>query len=200
MIRPGELERLFGDVDVDDRRRAACGCINTEGSAVGEEVQHARAAGQCPRQPAVLALVEKEPRLLPLGRLDHETQRRLADRRGRIAGAVPFALQRQLLEPARREVVLEIDQPRCGGVLQRLDEERPQLLEAVVRDLDDEDVVVAVDNQAAEVIPFGVQQPAGIRRRVEEDLPPPDGRGDALPQQLRGQRNASERQRAQADL
>src|SRR5207253_9704922 len=125
-------------------------------AAVREEVQPAPAVRVEAAQLAVLALVEEEAGLLPRGRIDEKAQAVLANDRGRLAFADRLRLQRQLLELARREIVLAVDQSRRELALQRRDDERFQLLQCAIRDLDDEHVVVLVDDQSAEVIPLGV--------------------------------------------
>ena len=57
----------------------------------------------------------------------------------------------------------------------RLDEERLELLGAAIGDLHDEQLVVAIDDEAAELIALGVDQPSRVGVRIEDGAAPRDG-------------------------
>ena len=79
-----DLDRARGDVDVRDRGRAARRRVHAERAAVGEEIEHALPARERAREAPVLALVEEEPGLLPLGGIDAKPQARFEDSRRRL--------------------------------------------------------------------------------------------------------------------
>ena len=147
---------------------------------------------------AVLALIEKESGLLPRGRIDAEAETVLADLGRRLPFSHPLRLHRQLFDFPRRDVVLEPDAARLQLALQHINDERAQLLDAGVGDFDDEDVVIAIDDDSAEVIALGIDEAhahsfrRSARRRSTAS--------QSLADRLLGQHLIAERQRAQADL
>src|SRR5207247_3230799 len=124
-------------------RRAPRRRVDAERAAVGEEVEDAAATRTGAGEGAVVALVEEEAGLLPRRHIDVEAEAVLEDGRGGIAPADRLCLHRQPLELPRREVVLEVDEPRRELLLQRLHDERLQPLQSLVRDLNDDDVIVS---------------------------------------------------------
>src|SRR5436190_303099 len=126
------IDRRRGDVDVLHRRRPPRRGVDAERSAVGEEIEHAPAADERARQRAVIALIEEESSLLPGRRIDAEAEAVLQHCRRGSTLADRFALDRQPLELARRDVVLEVDDPRRETRAKRVDNERTDALDAGV--------------------------------------------------------------------
>jgi len=107
--------------------------------------------------------------------------------------------RRQLLQPARGNVVLEVDEARRQPLLQRLDDQRANALDAGVGDLHHHHVVVQVDHQPAQLVALGVNEPHGVRLRAADGVAARDGGVDARADDVRGQL-ITERERAHADL
>ena len=135
---------------------------------------------------------------MPRGGIDAETKIVLADLGRRLPLTRPNRLHRQPLDQPRGDVVLEPDAAWSDLALQYLNDERPELLDAGVGDLDDGEVVIDIDDQSAEVIPLGIDNPHGVGLRSLQT--PANGSREPLANRLLGQHFIAERQRAKADL
>src|SRR5437868_14593304 len=112
MIFSGLLDGDIRSVDVVYERRAARGCVDAEGGGVREKIEHAPAERETASQRAILPLVEKKPGFLARRRIDFETQSVFEDGRQRRAVADRLRLRRKLFEPARGQIVVQIDEAR----------------------------------------------------------------------------------------
>src|SRR5581483_6967648 len=169
-------------------------------TGVREEIEHAPSRRDRTRQRTILPLIEEESRLLSRRRLHDELQAVLADGGLALPFTTPFRLERQAFDLPRRKIVLEVDAARLQLFAQYIGDEWAQALQPMIRNLDDEQIVVAIDHQSAEVVALGVNEPRRVRVVREDRSPPRDRRRDACPQQLRRQLFVAERQRAHPDL
>src|ERR1051326_5689659 len=168
VVFPRRFDGRRGDVDVLHERRAARRRVDAERAAVREEVEHAPSARVRAGEGAVVALIEEEAGLLSGGNVDVKAKAVLEDRTRRIAVADRLRFHRKMLELPRRDVVLEVDQPRRQLLLQRGDDERLQALQPLVRDLDHHHIVIAIDDEAAQLVALGVHDARGVRGVVEK--------------------------------
>src|SRR5438445_12552782 len=75
------FERVRADVEISHRLRAAARGVDGEATGKTEGIQHITSSGQRFDEPAVLALVEKEPGLLPAHNVRLEAQAGLQEHR-----------------------------------------------------------------------------------------------------------------------
>ena len=176
-VLPGQGDRLL--VEVDARHVAAPALdqrVEAEPAGVAADVEHRAVLAEPGELQAVLALVAEEAGLVAPLEVDAEPDPVLLDRhprrerRGWRAGG-PGSLRPG--RSARRRGPGSASCPTASAE-DRQDRADP-LIHPQAEDLDGEDVVEPVDDQAREAVPLGVDDPVGVGRRVEPERLAPQG-------------------------
>src|SRR5206468_8198173 len=137
--------------------------LDRETAVVAEAIEQppARVAG---RRRAVLALIEKPPRLLSVAKIDLVLARVVAHHDGiRYFSAQHFDLLIESLEPTRADIVASQDARRAESLLEDRDDVREESLHPLGQRLYDEHVGVLIDDQRREPIALRVHDAVGGR-------------------------------------
>ena len=173
-VGPGHLHGGLRHIHGGDVLRPAHRGVQSEGSGVGEAVQHRPAPGDAPHRPAVVLLVQEEPGLLAVlhvYQIFHAVLRDLRHcrirRRFPRQGIPPLALGQPLLlpqghvvpekDPADREPV------RPEELRQRRQQDVLDPLHAHGQHLDGQQVVELVHRQSGKGICLPEDDPAGVQ-------------------------------------
>jgi len=146
--------------------------VNAAGVAVAvEHARKAQALGVVGKAPAIVALVEVKPRLVPFGDVHRELPGVLADaqlerRRRRLgtgrAAAQPARRGRQPFELARARVRALVEFAQARGAQQRVGQRLLVALGAGARELRDQRVRVAIDDHAGQPVGFAMHQAQAV--------------------------------------
>ena len=173
----GRCERVGRQVEVGHRLRAAASRVEAEPAGEAERVQHLRPGRQGPDDPAVVALVEEEPGLLPADDVGLEPQAGFAEHHDRtrrlLARRRGAAELRAVLEAdqARRFLAVPAQaQDQAGRLEHRLDH-RCQLRHAGQPhgrvELEHQGVGVAVEHETRPTIALAVDEPEAVGVRSD---------------------------------
>src|SRR5262245_15972957 len=155
-----DLEGRRRALDGGDAPRAAGERRDREAAGIREAVEHLAAGGELAHALAVLALIEEEAGLLPLLDVDAEIQAVFDDR---AAGGVTVAAREahargQGLELAHLGIRALEDRLGRGELGERVQDRVSPALHARGKELRDEHVGVAVDDEPGQAVAFAVHQ------------------------------------------
>src|SRR6266568_3431401 len=181
-------ERGGRAVDREHRARAAGKRRKRETARVAEAIEHLPAGRKKPDASAIVALVEIEPGLLPRNDVDLVLDSMLEDPDrsvGLRAGHGTGARSKAFHFPRPRVGTL-VHPGATGYVAQDLDKRLAPSFAACRDDLHDQDIGVAVGDQARKAVGFAVDQPERIARlRRNRGATKRERRFDLLSEQLR---------------
>ena len=176
-IRLGQFERAFIEVEANDFVRVAESLrIDAEAAGVAADVEHAFAAAELGEALAVVALIEKEARLVLAARRDAKLQPVLENhvRRRRLRSPaierflLPHVLFREPVELGIRVVNRECIHDRAALLVHPGSEE-----------FEHDRVAEAIDDEPAEVVALRMHEAVGVGDGIELEYIPAKGDGRA---------------------
>ena len=162
----GPRDGVGGAVDATHRLRAGARAGQPPRTDVGEDVEDPRAPSMGGEPTAIVGVIEEEAGLLPTTQIENEAHAVDLDRVlfGHLA-MDDLDHRIDAFQPAVGRVGLHEDPARLERTREGSDDFLEQAIDASSVRRDDVNVVVAVDDQAGDVVAFAVTQAIGARAR-----------------------------------
>ena len=157
----------FIEIDAHHLRRfAECLGIDREAAGVAAQIEHRLAGAETGQRAAIVALIEKEAGLVLAARRHPKADAVLGDDRRRRRFGGP-AIERFLL----LNVLLGEPVERTPGKMpqQNLLKDRAEAKHAGGEELQHDRRAEAIDDQAAQIVPFGMDQAIGVGDGIESE-------------------------------